>query len=245
MLVQLAQLKRTMSRLKAGNEGELHLAAMPGVATLLFPEFLSQFTNNQSEINLTLHTRSSTQLRELVSSQGVDLGFGDYETDRSRTMQTNETVISGDSFIALPASNPATQKERVSLSEMTGHTFGMMHLEHAFQRSCEEALDRANANIKVQFRSQTVLPLLQFVASGQCCAIVDPLTVASARLLKMSSDQIVFKPLTDPIRYHYAVLVPNMRPRSVLSNKIAEAWTDYVINKLNDLKASPETTVIS
>lgn len=240
VLVQMAQLKRTMERLQAGDEGEVHLAAMPGVATVLFPDFLSNLTKDHPNVSLSLHTRSSTQLRELVSSQGVDMGFGDFEADHSRTLQTDVTVISGDSFLALPKTHPFARKEAVQIAELSGETFGAMQPEHAFERRRQSAFAKHGADVQIKVRSQTVLPLLQFVAQGQCCALVDPLTVASANLLGKAEKRIVFRPVSGPIRYDYAILVPNMRPQSALSRMVASAWEDHIIGTLDALGAAPE-----
>lgn len=240
VLIQMAQLKRTMERLQAGDEGEVHLAAMPGVATVLFPDFLSKLTQDHPNISLSLHTRSSTQLRELVSSQGVDMGFGDYEADHSRTLQTDVTVISADSFLAVPKTHPMSQKEVITLHDLTGQTLGTMQPEHAFERRRHAAFSKYGTDIDIKIRSQTVLPLLQFVALGQCCAFVDPLTVASANLLGTIEHRVVFKPVAEPIRYDYAVLVPNMRPRSALARMVASAWEDHIMATLDALRAAPE-----
>ncbi|WP_373635343.1 LysR family transcriptional regulator [Yoonia sp. SS1-5] len=242
VLVQLTQLKRTMERLRVGDEGELHLVAMPGVSTVLLPEFLSVLLSTRPDITLTLHTRSSTQLRELVSSQGVDLGFGDYEADHSRTLQTDVTKISANSFLALPSAHPLAQSKTVSIKALSGEVIGTMHPDHVFEQRRHAAFAREGATTTVKVRSQTVVPLLRFVASGQCCAVVDPLTVASAGLLGETAEQVVFRPLDQPIRYNYAILVPKMRPQSALAGLVATAWRDHVMETLHSLDAAPELT---
>jgi DNA-binding transcriptional LysR family regulator len=245
VLTQMAQLERTMHRLQAGEEGELHLATMPGVSTALFPNFLSGFMADRPDVKLSLHTRSSTQLRELVSSQGVDMGFGDYEEDHSRTQQTRVTLISGNCFLAIPASHPMSEQTVIPLAAMSGLVFGAMQVEHAFQRRLKAEFDAAGLNLVVQIRSQIVLPLLQFVAAGQCFAVVDPLTVASADLSGISQDSVVFRPIEKPIRYEYAAMVPQMRPLSALSIQLVEAWEVYVLDILDKLQADPKLERLS
>ena len=240
VLTRMAHLERTMQRMMAGGAGELHLAAMPGVATALFPEFLVGFTRDRPDVSLSLHSRSSTQLRELVSSQGIDMGFGDYEEDHSRIVQTQVTVIAGNSFLALPAAHPLARRDVVPLGALSGEVIGTMQPEHTFEKRRAAAFGEAGTDVRIRFRSQTVLPLLRFVSAGQCCAIVDPLTVASAGVLGLTADTIVFRKVETPVPYDYAVLVPVMRPLSALARQAATAWEDHVIELLDGLGAEPK-----
>ncbi|MBT8154682.1 hypothetical protein KMP13_12430 [Epibacterium ulvae] len=138
-----------------------------------------------------------------MSSQGVDLGFGGFEADHSRTQQTDVTVISGNSFLALPITHPLAAHDVIPLAMLSDETFGSMQPEHAFERQRQAVFASNGAEITIKLRSQTVLPLLRFVALDQCCALVDPLTVASAGLLGMIEDRIVFRPIATPSRYDY------------------------------------------
>lgn len=239
MLGQMSRLQRTMKRMQVGDEGEVQLAVMPGVSTVLFPEFLGDFTKNRPDISLSLHTRSSTQLRELVSSQGVDFGFGDYDEDHSRTEQTQITRVSADSLLAVPRGHALAEYDTVPLSAIDGLTFGGMLQDHRFERRIQSELNEANIKTNIRFRSQTVLPLMKFVSTGQCCAIVDPLTVSSAQLIGLRHKDVVFRPMTQPIRYDYAILVPKLRRLSALSRQLASAWEIFLFDKLDEMQTQP------
>ncbi len=239
LLGQMSRLQRTMKRIQTGEQGEVQLAVMPGVSTVLFPEFLSHFARTRPEINLSLHTRSSTQLRELVSSQGVDFGFGDFDDDSSRTEQTHITKISADSYLAVPSQHTLAKSTQIALSSLDGITLGAMQQDHRFSLKVAAALDQSGKPTNVSFRSQTVLPLLRFVKAGQCCAIVDPLTVLSAKLIGISDGEISFCKISEKIRYEYAILVPKLRRLSPLSRQLASAWEDYMTTELRNLGADP------
>ena len=60
-------------------------------------------------------------------------------------------------------------------------------------------------SIVPSIRAWTLLTLLQFVAANQCCATVKPLTVAIAVKLVMTKEKVVFRNLSVPIRYGYAL----------------------------------------
>nr|WP_299154951.1 LysR family transcriptional regulator [uncultured Tateyamaria sp.] len=239
LLGQMSRLQRTMKRIQVGEQGEVQLAVMPGVSTVLFPEFLSDFLQSRPEIGLSLHTRSSTQLRELVSSQGVDFGFGDFDEDHSRTEQTHVTKISANSYLAMPGEHVLSGSKEVSLVDLDGVTLGAMQPDHRFSKKVEAALAQVSNRNNVRFRSQTVLPLLKFVGAGQCCAIVDPLTMLSAKLIGTTQKNVTFCKLTEEVRYEYAVLVPKLRRLSPLSRQLASAWNEYVMVELEKIGANP------
>lgn len=244
MLNQMSRLKRTMKEMQGGEKGDVQMVVMPGVATVLFPEFIGDFAITRPDITLSLHTRSSTQLRELVSSQGVDFGFGDYDEDHSRTQQTQVTKISANSMLALPANHPLARYDIVPIDALDNLTFGGMQPDHRFEKRVQAAMIDANTKTNVRFRSQTVLPLLKFVNLGQCCAIVDPLTVSSARLIGMTDKQVVFRPLRDPIRYEYATLVPKLRQLSALSRQLAAIWEVFLLRELEEMGTEPTSEVV-
>ncbi|MBT8154685.1 hypothetical protein KMP13_12450 [Epibacterium ulvae] len=58
----MAQLKRTMNQLQTGGEGEVHLAAIPGVDTVLFPDFLSKLMQDHPNTRLSLRERPMNPL---------------------------------------------------------------------------------------------------------------------------------------------------------------------------------------
>ncbi|MBT8155726.1 LysR family transcriptional regulator [Epibacterium ulvae] len=245
VLGQMAQLQRTMKRMQVGDEGDMQLAVMPGVATVLFPEFLAHFAKSRPDVTLSLHTRSSTQLRELVSSQGADFGFGDYDEDHSRTLQTSITKVSANSFLALPAAHPLASLDVIPLDALEGLTLGAMQPDHRFEGRVQTALAGNGVKTNVQYRSQTVLPLLKFVSAELCCAIVDPLTVLSAKLIGFEQSEVVFRNLAQDIRYDYAILVPKLRPLSALSRHLAAEWEAKLLRELIDLGSQPTRDVIN
>ncbi|UWQ16462.1 LysR family transcriptional regulator [Jannaschia sp. M317] len=244
MLIQMSRLRRTMQEMQSGTKGEVQMVVMPGVATVLFPDFLGTFAKTRPDIKLSLHTRSSTQLRELVSSQGVDFGFGDFDEDNSRTQQSQVTKISAKSMLALPAGHPLTDYDAVPINALHNMDLGGMQPEHRFEQRVQTAMMEANTKVNVRFRSQTVLPLLRFVTMGQCCAIVDPLTMTSAKLIGTAGDSVVFRPLRETIRYDYAIFIPKLRPLSVLSRELAAKWEVHLLDILDGIRAEPTRQVI-
>ena len=77
VLHRLGALQR-MARAQAHRpSGSLAIAAMPGPSAFLPPRFLSRLTADGLDARLSLSSRSSPQVREMVATQTLDFGFDD------------------------------------------------------------------------------------------------------------------------------------------------------------------------
>ena len=116
---------------------------------------------------------------------------------------------------------------------------GGLHAAHPFQRKVRREFQEASASYNPTVTCQFFLPLIPFVSSGQCCTIVDPLTVATERELDLSSGKVLFVPFENPLRYEYALLQPDHRPPSQLALKIKAGWKEEVLKMLGEVGAKP------
>ncbi|WP_372574269.1 LysR family transcriptional regulator [Ruegeria jejuensis] len=241
ILDRLATISNTMEGLIKGHSGSLNIATMPGPSTFLFPRFISQSVGENPEIRITLSTRSSPQIMELAGSQNIDFGFADFEHSAGKAPQYSAELIRADCFCAIDIEHPLASKQSISISELDGVPMGGLHSTHPFQRKIRKEFQDASANYNPTVTCQFFLPLIPFVSSGQCCTIVDPLTVATERELNPSNGKVVFVPFDNPLRYEYAILEPDHRPPSQLALKIRAGWKAEVLKMLKELKANPCT----
>jgi len=246
VLLRVNQLQRNMQQFASAERGSISVAAMPGITPVLLPEFFSEFTRSRPEVKLTLHTRSTTQLIEMVSSQGVDFGMGDFDSTREPPAHTGVTRISAQCQVALPKDHPlASNKKALSLESVVTHPMAILEAQSAFALNIRNACTEYGYADNIRFRSQTALPIIQFVASGLCCAVVDPLAVETAERLGISDGRIVFKELEEPIVYDYSLLVPKFRPVSTLAKQVIDAWQAHVMEILTTRNAQPTVQAIT
>ncbi|WP_170763318.1 LysR family transcriptional regulator [Ruegeria lacuscaerulensis] len=245
ILDRLSTISNTMAGLIKGHSGSLNIATMPGPSAFLFPRFISESVGENPDIRITLSTRSSPQIMELAGTQNIDFGFADFEFSTGRQSQYSAEIICGDCFCALDRENPLAAKNSVKISDLDGVPMGGLHTTHPFQSKVRQQFQAVSANYNPNVTCQYFLPLIPFVSSGQCCTIVDPLTVATERELNLSNGRVIFLPFDDPLRYEYAILKPEHRPPSRLALKIRAGWKVEVIEMLKEVGANPRTRVIS
>ncbi len=244
ILDRLATISSTMEGLIKGNAGNLNIATMPGPSAFLFPRFISQSVGENPDIRITLSTRSSPQIMELAGTQNIDFGFADFEHSAGKEPQYSAELIRADCFCAIDCEHPLASRKILTLSDLDGTPMGGLHPSHPFQRKVRQEFEDVAAEYNQTVTCQYFLPLIPFVSSGQCCSIVDPLTVATEKELNLSNGKLVFLPFEKPLRYEYALLEPDHRPPSQLAIQIKAGWKAEVLKKLEAVQANPHATSV-
>ncbi|WP_299848673.1 LysR family transcriptional regulator [uncultured Roseovarius sp.] len=239
ILGRLSTVSRTMKSLAEGQSGTLNVSAMPG-GIFLFSRFIGQAIEPNSDVELAISARSSLQILELVSSQSIDFGFGDAPIKTHESAQFTIDAISGECFCVVPRGHRLAKADIIGIKELDREPIGVLQSNHAHHRKTLAAFEKSGASYRKFIESQTFLPLLQFVRSGHCVAIVDPLTVVTESIMNSGLDDIVFKPLKEEIRYDYAILTPSHRPLSQLAISVRSAWIEEVIQFLVEIGANPK-----
>ena len=150
-------------------------------------------------------------------------------------------VISANCFAAVPSEHPLAERAQVCVDDLSGHPMGSLQASHPHQRDVFESFRSRELEFLQKIESQTFLPILQFVAASQCCAIIDPLTVLHAQSAGGALDGVEIRPLMDELWYRYAIFKPRHRPESILADTIRRAWRREVIDRLNAIGTAPDT----
>lgn len=239
ILDRLTKVSGTMTDLRSAQTGSLNVVAMPGPSAFLFPRFISENVIDDANFQTTISSASSAQIRELASTQSIDFGFADFEEPAGRATQYLADIVSADCFCAVSRNNPLADQKTITIADLDGISIATLHGDHPLPRRLPDAFARDGATYKSNIAGQFFLPLLPFIALGQCCSIVDPLTVVTAREMNITQDQVVFVPFDAPVRYEYATLSPAYRPLSRLAARLKDEWMQEVINMLQVVGAQP------
>ena len=239
ILSQLARVRQTMRSLVDGQSGNLSIAAMPGPVSVLFPRFIASQIEGNARINVSILARSSHQIAELARAQSIDFGFADAPENIEAQNLYDAEFISADCFLAIPSNHRLAEKDAISLSDLSDEPMGSLQANHAHQQELRAMFTARDLTFRTTVESQTFLPILQFVSAGQCCSILDPLTVAHVNAAGSMTDHVQVRPLVEKIRYRYAIVAPLYRPVSVLATKMRAAWRDEVLRLLDDVGSQP------
>lgn len=241
VLDRLSAVSGTMKSLRNTETGSLSVAAMPGPSAFLFPQFIANSMDAAQEFHITFASRSSPQIRELASTQSIDFGFADFDTPVGKVPQYRPEIISADCFCAVNKGHPLASRSKIKIKDLDSEPMGTLHHDHPLSRKLMRVFEKEGAAYTSIIDSQFFLPLMPFIGAGHCSAIVDPLTVITARQRLIDDDEVMFIPLDATVRYEYATLIPLHRPLSRLASRIKDEWMSEVTQMLESVGASPST----
>lgn len=241
IIAQVDRVRQTMRGLVSGHSGKLAVAAMPGPVSMLFPQFVARYLAEEADVSVSLFARSSNQITELARAQTIDFGFADIPEDAKTQNLYEARPITGRCFVAIPFDHPLSERKVLSLADLGKEPLGSLQAHHPHQKAVEAGFHAQAIEHRTVIESQTFLPILQFVKTARCCAIIDPLTVAHVRQSPEALHGITIRPLVEPIRYRYAILSPLHRPVSIISQNLKQAWFERVVEILDDVGAEPQT----
>lgn len=245
ILDRLSAAETTLAGMRNRSQGLLRLVAMPGPSSYLLPDFVSRFTAAAPDVRVTLATRSSPQILNLIAAQSFDIGFCDMgfcdtpEGDAGRDLYDAETIFS-ECLCALPADHPLAGRERLHAADLDGQPMGVLQPDHSTHRDTRRAFESCGAAFKIRVDAQYFLPLFHFVEAGQACAVVDVLSAESYRRSRGATGRIRFVPFAPVVPFGYGVVTPRQRPLSVLARDFVSAWTGRVTSIIDSAGARLE-----
>ncbi|MEX0317919.1 MAG: LysR family transcriptional regulator [Ruegeria sp.] len=228
VLDKLTIAKQNLTSMRDRLKGSLRIVAMPGPSSVLLPSFISRFIVDKPETQVSLATRSSPQVRNLIAAQSFDVGFCDIGAGVHDDKLFLGESIPCTCLCALPRGHPLAQKEVVNARDLDGVPMGALQPEHSTYRDTHSAFAAVGARFNIRIDSQYFLPLFHFIEAGQICAVVDVLSAVSYRQSNPTDPKIVFRPLTPSVDFGYAILTPHQRPLSRLASAFVTSWKAWV-----------------
>ncbi|MEM7508745.1 MAG: LysR substrate-binding domain-containing protein [Pseudomonadota bacterium] len=239
VLTRVNSVSQNMKRMKAMDQGELRLISMPGPAAVLLPDLISTHVGPHPEINVTLLSRSSDAVVQLVGSQQFDIGVADHDPARdieatliqARTYQFN-------CVCAVPAGSPLAARGSVGPADLNGVPMAALFPEHRSFQSTRRIFEAAEARLHVRFVGQFFVPLLVYVERGLACALVDPLTAESWQRMAADPALIRFLPFSPPVGFGVDLLTPAYRPSSL----VAKSFAGRLVRLMTDLGGQAQSS---
>ncbi|NIZ63344.1 LysR family transcriptional regulator [Sedimentitalea sp. CY04] len=232
VLDRISTAEQNLTALRDRRTGHLRIVAMPGPSAFLLPEFISRFIADRPEVHVTVATRSSPQVRNLISAQGFDVGFCDLEVlDEPDRLFLNESMTCN-CLCALPIDHPLAAHKIITAKDLDGHPMGALQPTHSTFSNTQAAFAAMDTEFKIRVDMQYFLPLFPFIEAGQVCAVVDVLSAYSYLRSKGDAARIVFRPFKPDVPFGYSILTPHQRPLSCLAEEFVDRWRDWVKTQL-------------
>ena len=223
ILRRLETVSDNMHRIKSLQTGELHIASMPGPSVFFIPNLIAQHGVLQRNIRSNVVSRSSEGVYRLMAAQRYDIGLADYLPDRSAEASLIDSqVFEFRCLCALPENDPLRENDVVTPKDLEGLPLAMLGQEQAVHSDVVGIFAQGGLTPNIRYMTQYFLPLLTYVEQGLACAVVDPITAESYRLLKDGRSRLQFKPIEPPVYFRVVLITPKHRPSSVIATHFVE-----------------------
>ncbi len=227
--------EQNLSLMGDGQAGSLHIACMPGPSAYLLPKFVSEYFSDKPNVKVNITSRTSPQVANLMASQTYDVGICDLEAQTPYRSLFDILDISAASVCALPIKHELAQKDVILVEDLKNEYMASLHVDLPFTKNTQKVFDDAGVKFNRRYSTQYFLPILEAVASGQVCAIVDKYTAQSYAIMqkKYTHKDVVFKPFLPNVDYRCSVITPVHRPASQMSLAFVSAWKEYMLQIAN------------
>ena len=209
------RVERVAAAVRNREWGQITLAAMPALAARFLPQALSPFLAAQPNLRLTLQSRASPRIAELVIAQQVDVGLSVLPFDHPDL--TTEAILRFDFMCFLPGGHPLAEKESVGVEDLRNESFISLERDDCSLMT----IDRAFQMRGVPKRNRIEVPMSEtactFVANGIGVSILPPFIG-----IDYPADRVVRRPLNPRTSMDIWVLMSRRRPLSLAAQQLVD-----------------------
>ncbi|WP_062013750.1 LysR substrate-binding domain-containing protein [Aureimonas sp. AU4] len=209
---RIAQLIEAVRNQEAG---QVTIAAPAALATRYLATTLAPMMQIQNELRLTILSRTSPQIAELVAAQQIDIGLSLIPFDHPNVQAS--PIMRFSMVCVMPADHPLAHNAVVHVEELAGETFIALARDDCSLMT----IDRAFQMTGVQKRSRIEVPMSEtacaFVAAGAGVSILPPFVG-----LDYGEDRLVRRPLEPDTTMDLWMLTPNRSASSLAARRVAD-----------------------
>lgn len=208
------------------DHGEIRLVTFPSLATRILPPILAGFIAARPGLRIEMSSRNSWLLVERVATQGVDLGFGMFASDRPGVRF--EKLCSMRAVCVLPPGHRLAAQPVVRAGDLAGERFVGMVEEDRAQLQVDHAFAESDAERNVVMKAQLTEACCSFVAAGVGVSVVDPLSTEG-----FPASQLAVRPFRPVVDYDIWVVLPSFREPALGTRALVEHVRGELSSKLS------------
>jgi DNA-binding transcriptional LysR family regulator len=181
--------------------GEIKIASFEAMLLHIFPTYLDQFRNEFPECEIRLFSVSGRQIRSMILSGEVDLGFGSVENLPEKIV--GRELWQFDRYIITPLGHPLSKKKQMTIHDVARYPIVMPDKEGTSGQALDAKLRAHNPNLKVTVETGNWEVVMKYVELGFGVSTV-PAICENAK----DNDRIYLRPSSDILGYsRYGILL--------------------------------------
>lgn len=210
----LERVASTAARLRAFQDGQLAVIALPAFSHSLLPGAFRRFSQDYPGVSLALEAQESPFLEEWLTAQRYDLGLTEHELEPAGTRL--ELLLEVDEVCVLPDGHCLLARPALELADFAGEPFVSLSSSDPYRIQIDEAFAAENVLRRAIIETPTAVSVCAFVRQGLGLAIVNPLTA-----LDFIGRGLHIRPLRRSFPFRVNLVFPEHRPK----NPLVDAFT--------------------
>lgn len=223
-LAGFSELADAAAGISAGQRGILTIATSPGPGIAWLPEIVSRFRRERPATQLRLLTRSSENVRRLVSSRAFDIGIAEPPFDRTNT------VLKRYRFrlqCLMPAGHALAAHETLTPDLLAGNDLIITPGSNTSYAAIARAFEASGTPFHPAIECEFFAIAMNLVIAGAGVCLVDALSLADTLRRTANPDALTIRPFAPPVFYEVGLLKPNVGELSILARQFVKLLDDY------------------
>ena len=224
VFASLERVGHTVNEIRKMNAGHLRIASMPGATIKLLPQVITPILDGKPDVNVILHARSSSKVRDWVATGKVDVGLAEMPIDNKAI---NWEPLIQRCVCIMPAGHKLAKKAFITPKDIRNESLISLYRDHMVSRRLDNAFEDAGLIRNTRLEVYLLSTCCNFVHEGAGIALVDAISAEHYK-----DRNIVVRPFEPQINFDMAILFPANHPRSQLTTEFAQAFTKRVRHHL-------------
>ncbi len=170
--VGLDRLRSSAARIRDMGSGQLRIASLSSLGAVLVPTAIGIFLQKHPGVAVTLHVRTSSVVRDLVTSGQFDFGLAADEIDT--TGVSHQVFATPRLLCALPLRHPFAAREAIYAKDLHEQPFIAFSPEDTVQRTLNQILEKTKIRPRIVVETLFSTTVLGLVARGIGMGLVNP-----------------------------------------------------------------------
>ena len=224
-LAGFAELEDAAAGISAGQRGVLTIASSPSPGIAWLPDVVSRFRRERPSTKIRLLTRSSENVRSLVSARAFDIGLAEPPFDRTNTVLRRYRFPLA---CVLPATQALAAHETITPSLLEGHDLIVTSQSRTSYAAVSRAFESSGTPFHPVIECEFFAVALNLVIDGAGICLVDALSASETLRRIGSTGALVVRPFAPSAFYEVGVLRPTIGKLSVLAEQFVKLLDDHV-----------------
>lgn len=224
-LAGFSELEDAAAGISAGQRGILTIASSPGPGIAWLPEIVSRFRKDRPGTKIRLLTRSSDNVRSLVSSRAFDIGIAEPPFDRTNS------VLKRYRFpiqCVLPASHALAAHETLTPDLLEGSDLIITPGSRTSYAGISRAFEASGTPFHPAIECEFFAIALNLVIDGAGICLVDALSISDTLRRTGNASRLVVRPFSPTVFYEVGILKPNVGDLSVLAQQFVKILHGHI-----------------